>query len=186
MVFLSSCLGLSLLTLHLLMSALVCHGGPISSEHEVTSGINPTEDGDAIEKRSDWLSVNRDLASIATMIHLLRSERIHSALTDIGKRDHNLLELLYRYHMFGSLNNNDDSQSSKKSQLSVDMPLSAISEMLTKERMLNSQRRLHSQLLQIGKREVPNFRRSWTVGHRTSAAVSPRPNRSQMLSSPTA
>lgn len=159
MVLLSSCLGLSMITLHLITSALICHGGPISTHHGVTSGLDTADNSDVTEKRPDWLSVNRDLASIAAMIHLMRSDRIHSALTEIGKRNQSLLELLYRYHMFTDLTNTS-ATTKKSNQLSVDMPLSAISEMLSNERIRNNQRRIHSQLLQIGKRDIQNFTRS--------------------------
>ena len=103
-------------------------------------------------KRPDWLSINRDLASIAAMMRQMKSDRVHSTLVDIGKRDDRLLQLLYHYQLFSNLLNDD--RLAKKSQLSVDMPLSAISSMISGQRMRNNQRMAHSELLKIGKRDV--------------------------------
>jgi hypothetical protein len=132
----------------LTLVSIVTQSAPISDEPDWDAG----EDYEARPKRPDWLSVNRDLASIAAMMRQMKSDRVHSALVDIGKRDENLLHMLYRYQLFNNMLK--DIRPAKKSQLSVDMPLSAISNMLSGQRIRNNQRQVHSQLLKIGKRDI--------------------------------
>ena len=101
------------------------------------------------------LSVSRDLESIAAIMRRMKADRAHSELVSLGKRveespqedNSDIVNFLYKYHL------NPLTKQTKKNRLSVDMQLSAISDMLDNQRMRNEQQQAHSALLKIGKRD---------------------------------